>query len=297
MADLDRLSTQLNSFGVWQFTDGVSSAEARAMAQRIESLGYSALWIPEAVGRHAFVNSANLLLATDKLVIATGIAGIHNRPAWSTKMAATELDELSGGRFILGLGVSHAPMVTLRGLDYSKPLTAMREYLDVIDHAVTMTPGAMAPIVLAALGPKMLELAAARTAGAHPYWTTPEHTAEARELVGPDAWLCVEQKCVLTSDREIAHARANEQLEMYISLPNYRNSWIRLGFTEEEIDGRAPRFIDAVVAWGDENAIAARLQEHIDAGASHVCIQAVDASGDRSRPDWNLLETFAPGSV
>lgn len=297
MADLDRLSTQLNSFGVWQFTDGVSSAEARAMAQRIESLGYSALWIPEAVGRHAFVNSANLLLATDKLVIATGIAGIHNRPAWSTKMAATELDELSGGRFILGLGVSHAPMVTLRGLDYSKPLTAMREYLDVIDHAVTMTPGAMAPIVLAALGPKMLELAAARTAGAHPYWTTPEHTAEARELVGPDAWLCVEQKCVLTSDREIAHARANEQLEMYISLPNYRNSWIRLGFTEEEIDGRAPRFVDAVVAWGDENAIAARLQEHIDAGASHVCIQAVDASGDRSRPDWNLLETFAPGSV
>lgn len=297
MADLDRLSTQLNSFGVWQFTDGVSSAEARAMAQRIESLGYSALWIPEAVGRHAFVNSANLLLATDELVIATGIAGIHNRPAWSTKMAATELDELSGGRFILGLGVSHAPMVTLRGLDYSKPLTAMREYLDVIDHAVTMTPGAMAPIVLAALGPKMLELAAARTAGAHPYWTTPEHTAEARELVGPDAWLCVEQKCVLTSDREIAHARANEQLEMYISLPNYRNSWIRLGFTEEEIDGRAPRFVDAVVAWGDENAIAARLQEHIDAGASHVCIQAVDASGDRSRPDWNLLETFAPGSL
>ncbi|MDG1366190.1 MAG: TIGR03620 family F420-dependent LLM class oxidoreductase, partial [Acidimicrobiales bacterium] len=251
MADLDRLSTQLNSFGVWQFTDGVSSAEARTMAQRIESLGYSALWIPEAVGRHAFVNSANLLLATDELVIATGIAGIHNRPAWSTKMAATELDELSGGRFILGLGVSHAPMVTLRGLDYSKPLTAMREYLDVIDHAVTMTPGAMAPIVLAALGPKMLELAAARTAGAHPYWTTPEHTAEARELVGPDAWLCVEQKCVLTSDREIAHARANEQLEMYISLPNYRNSWIRLGFTEEEIDGRAPRFVDAVVAWGD----------------------------------------------
>lgn len=297
MADLDRLSTQLNSFGVWQFTDGVSSAEARAMAQRIESLGYSALWIPEAVGRHAFVNSANLLLATDELVIATGIAGIHNRPAWSTKMAATELDELSGGRFILGLGVSHAPMVTLRGLDYSKPLTAMREYLDVIDHAVTMTPGAMAPIVLAALGPKMLELAATRTAGAHPYWTTPEHTAEARKLVGPDAWLCVEQKCVLTSDREIAHARANEQLEMYISLPNYRNSWIRLGFTEEEIDGRAPRFVDAVVAWGDENAIAARLQEHIDAGASHVCIQAVDASGDRSRPDWNLLETFAPGSV
>ena len=297
MADLDRLTERLGSFGVWQFTDGISSAEAREMAQRIESLGYSALWIPEAVGRHAFVNSANLLLATDELVVATGIAGIHNRPAWATKMAATELDELSGGRFVLGLGVSHAPMVTLRGLDYSKPLTAMREYLDVIDQAVTMTPGEMPPIVLAALGPKMLQLSATRTAGAHPYWTTPEHTAEARELIGPDAWLCVEQKCVLTTDREVAHARANEQLEMYIALPNYRNSWLRLGFTEEEIDGRAPRFVDAVVAWGDEDTIAARLQEHVDAGASHVCIQAVDTGGDRSRPDWNLLETFAPRST
>jgi probable F420-dependent oxidoreductase len=297
MADLNRLSAQLNSFGVWQFTDGVSSSEARTMAQRIESLGYSALWVPEAVGRHAFVNSANLLLATDELVIATGIAGIHNRPAWSTKMAATELDELSGGRFVLGLGVSHAPMVTLRGLDYTKPLTAMRDYLEAIEHAITMTPGEMAPVVLAALGPKMLELSASRTVGAHPYWTTPEHTAQAREIVGPDAWLCVEQKCILTTDRDIAHARANEQLEMYISLPNYRNNWIRLGFTDDEIDGRASRFVDAVVAWGDEDAIAARLQEHVDAGASHVCIQAVDVSGDRSRPDWNLLETFAPRSA
>lgn len=297
MADLDRLSERLGSFGVWQFTDGVSGSEAREMAQRIESLGYSALWIPEALGRHAFVNSANLLTATDELVIATGIAGIHNHQPWSAKMAATELDELSDGRFVLGLGVSHAPMVTLRGADYSRPLTAMRQYLDVIDEAVTMTPGEMAPIVLAALGPKMLELSATRTAGAHPYWTTPEHTAEAREIVGPDAWLCVEQKCVLTTDREVAHARANEQLDIYISLPNYRNNWLRLGFTDEEIDGRDPRFLDAVVAWGDEDAIASRLQEHVDAGASHVCIQAVDTSGDRSNPDWNLLETFAPRSA
>ena len=294
MADQHRRSDQLDSFGVWQFTDGVSSAEAVEMAQRIESLGYSALWVPEAVGRHVFVNSANLLLATDDLVVATGIAGIHNRPAWSTKMAATELDELSGGRFVLGLGVSHAPMVTLRGLDYSKPLSTMRDYLDAIDQAITMTPGEMPPIVLAALGPKMLELAGTRTAGAHPYWTTPEHTAEARAIMGPDAWLCVEQKCILTTDRDIAHARANEQLEMYSSLPNYRNNWIRLGFTEDEIDGRAARFVDAVVAWGDDAAIANRLQAHVDAGASHVCIQAVDVSGDRSRPDWNLLETFAP---
>ncbi len=266
------------------------------MAQRIESLGYSALWIPEAVGRHAFVNAANLLTATDDLVVATGIAGIHNRPAWTTKMAATELDELSGGRFVLGLGVSHAPMVGMRGLDYSKPLTAMREYLDVIDEALAMTPGEMAPIVLAALGPKMLELAATRTAGAHPYWTTPDHTAQAREIMGPDAWLCVEQKVVLTTDREVAYARAADQLGMYITLPNYRNNWIRLGFSEAEIDGMEPRFVDAVVAWGDEETVAARLQAHVDAGASHVCIQAVDAGGDRARPDWNLLEILSPAA-
>lgn len=296
MADIDQLTRHLGSFGVWQFTDGISSAEGREMAQRIESLGYSALWIPEALGRHAFVNAANLLMATDELVIATGIAGIHNRPAWATKMAATELDELSDGRFVLGLGVSHAPMVGLRGVDYSKPLTMMREYLDVIDEAVTMTPGAMPPVVLAALGPKMLELSATRTAGAHPYWTTPEHTAQAREIIGPDAWLCVEQKCVLTTDRDVAHARANEQLDIYIALPNYRNNWFRLGFSEDEVDNRAPRFLDAVVAWGDEDTIAARLQEHVDAGASHVCIQAVDTSGERNHPDWNLLEAFAPRS-
>lgn len=294
MADMEKLGNRLSHFGVWQFTDGVSSGEARDMAQRIESLGYSALWIPEAVGRHAFVNAANLLTATDELIIATGIAGIHNRPAWTTKMGATELDELSHGRFILGLGVSHAPMVGMRGLDVGKPLSGMRTYLDTMDEALAMTPGEMPPVVLAALGPKMLGLAATRTAGAHPYWTTPDHTAQAREIMGPDAWLCVEQKAVLTTDREVAYARAADQLGMYITLPNYRNNWMRLGFSEAEIDGLEPRFVDAVVAWGDEDAIATRLQQHRDAGASHVCIQAVDPGGDRARPDWNLLEIFSP---
>ncbi|MGB1682003.1 MAG: LLM class F420-dependent oxidoreductase, partial [Acidimicrobiales bacterium] len=117
---------------------------------------------------------------------------------------------------------------------------------------------------------------------------------QAREIMGPDAWLCVEQKAVLTTDREVAYARAADQLGMYITLPNYRNNWMRLGFSEAEIDGLEPRFVDAVVAWGDEDAIATRLQQHRDAGASHVCIQAVDPSGDRARPDWNLLEIFSP---
>ena len=151
-------------------------------------------------------------------------------------------------------------------------------------------------MVLAALGPKMLELSATKAAGAHPYWTTPEHTAQARRIMGPDALLCVEQKCVLTTDRELAHTRANEQLQLYAALPNYRNSWLRLGFSEEEIDSRAARFVDAVVAWGTEDDIAARIRAHYDAGASHVCIQAVPPDGSRGGPDWDLLEALAPNA-
>jgi probable F420-dependent oxidoreductase len=212
------------------------------------------------------------------------------------KQGAASLAELSGGRFVLGMGVSHAPLVTgLRKLDYSKPLTTMRTYLDDMDTSLYMAvpPAEEVPVVLAALGPKMLELAAERTKGAHPYWTTPEHTAMAREIMGPDAWLCVEQKCVLTTDADLAHATTNDQLGMYADLPNYRNNWKRLGFTEDEITDRAPRFLDAVMAWGDEAAIADRIQAHYNAGASHVCIQPIDPE-TRGEPDWRLLEALSP---
>ena len=228
------LDQKLGTTGVWFFTDLLDHGRSRELAARIESLGYAALWIPDTVGRDPFVNAALLLESTTDLVVATGIANIHMRHPGMMKQGAASLAELSGGRFVLGMGVSHAPLVTgLRKLDYSKPLTTMRTYLDDMDTSLYMAvpPAEEAPVVLAALGPKMLELAAERTKGAHPYWTTPEHTAMAREIMGPDAWLCVEQKCVLTTDADLAHATTNDQLGMYADLPNYRNNWKRLGFT------------------------------------------------------------------
>ena len=291
------ITEQLTAPGVWQFTDGRSAQQAQQTAARIESLGYSAQWFGEATGKNAFVNAATLLFGTKRLIVATGIASIHLRHPAAMQQAGLDLAELSGGRFVLGIGVSHAPMVEgLRNLPYEKPLATMRSYLEAMQGALIMpTPNTEPPpVVLAALGPRMLELSAAKAAGAHPYWTTPEHTAQARQIMGPDALLCVEQKCVLTTDRELAHTRADEQLQIYAALPNYRNSWTRLGFSEEEIDSRAPRFVDAVVAWGTEDDIAARIQAHYDAGASHVCIQAVAPDGSRGGPDWNLLEALAP---
>ncbi len=286
--------------GVWQYTDAMTVTRARECAARIEELGYSAQWIPEAAGRHAFVNAANLLAGTESLVVATGIASIHMRHPWTMRAAAVGLAEMSGGRFVLGIGVSHAPMVEgLRGLSYDKPLSTMRTYLEAMEGALFMPEPAVdpPPVVLAALGPKMLALAAEKTAGAHPYWTTPDHTARAREIMGPDALLCVEQKCVRTTDRDVAHARADEQLALYVTLPNYRNNWLRLGFTDEEIDGRDPRFVDAVVAWGTEEQIADRIKAHYDAGATHVCIQAVPPDGRTGEPDWDLLEALAPAGT
>lgn len=288
--------TKLATTGVWFFTDMLTTGQSRETAARIESLGYSALWIPDTLGRDPFVNAATLLDATTDLIVATGIANIHMRHPGMMKQGAFSLAELSGGRFVLGLGVSHAPMVEgLRQLPYEKPLSTMRTYVDAMNGSMYMgvAPAEEPLTVLAALGPKMLAMAAEKTAGAHPYWTTPEHTAQAREIMGPDALLCVEQKCVLTTDADVAHAVTRDQLGMYADLPNYRNNWIRLGFSEEEIEARDPRFLDAVMAWGDESAIAARVQAHYDAGATHVCIQPIDPD-DRSQPDWRLLEALSP---
>ena len=212
------------------------------------------------------------------------------------KQVANTLAEQTGGRFVLGLGVSHGPMVAgLRGLDYSKPLTKMRDYLAAME---TQPYRGIAPedeplVLLAALGPKMLELSASAADGAHPYWTTPEHTAMAREALGPDALLCVEQKVVFTTDADAARAAGNQQIDRYAALPNYRNNWIRLGFSDDEIEQRDHRFVDAVVVWGDEDRVRAGVQAHYDAGADHVCVQPVnpDMSADI---DWNALELLAP---
>lgn len=291
------LRDQLRTTGVWYFTDGMAASEAAEFASRLEQLGYSALWLPDTVGRDPFVHIAHLAPHTSSLVFATGIASIFHRHAGPMKQAAMTLAEQTANRFVLGLGVSHAPIVTgLRQLDYSRPLTKMRDYLHAMDNSpYGAVAGEAPPRLLAALGPKMLELARDGADGAHPYWTTPDHTAEARRILGPDKLLCVEQKVCLSTDPAAARAAANNAIATYAALPNYRNNWKRIGFTEQEIESRDHRFVDAVVAWGDESAIRARVQEHHDAGADHVCIQPLSTEGFGVL-DWNALEALAPSA-
>lgn len=290
------LRERLATTGVWFFTDGLPAGQAAELAGRVESLGFSALWLPETVSRDPFSHIAYLASQTERLVYATGIASIFSRQPGPMKQAAITVAEQTGGRFVLGLGVSHQPMVEgLRGLDYSKPLSQMRSYLAAMDASPYRGAGAdaMPPRLLAALGPRMLELAASAADGAHPYWTTPEHTAEARAIMGPDALLCVEQKVCLSADADAARAAAKTALSIYAALPNYRNNWIRLGFTDDEIEQRADRFVDAVVVWGDADRLRAGVQAHYDAGADHVCVQPLSPDG-AFQMDWNALEALAP---
>ena len=287
---------ELGKTGVWYFTEGMSALEAAQAAQRIEALGYGALWIPETIGRHPFAHAAWLLANTAKLVVATGIASIYHREPGVTLAAQHTLAEQSGNRFLLGLGVSHKPMVEgVRGLTYGKPVATMRSYLEKMDTAPYMAPKGedTPPRVIAALGPKMLELARDACQGAHPYFTSPEHTAMARQTLGPEPWLCVEQKVVLEDDPENARKVARATAQTYLPLPNYRNNWKRMGMTEADLaDGGSDAFIDATFAWGDAAAIKARIQAHLDAGASHVCIQPVNPDGSRTL-HWEALEVLA----
>lgn len=287
---------RLQSPGVWFFTDGMARGEAAEAAARIEQLGYSALWLPETVGRDPFAHIAFLAEHTGSLVLATGIANIFHRHPGAMRQAALTLAEQTGGRFVLGLGVSHAPMVEgLRRLDYRRPLSRMRTYLEDMDASPYAAPEAdPPPRLLGALGPRMLELARERADGAHPYFTTPEHTRRARETLGDDKLLCVEQKVVLSTDADHARQVAAEAIGMYAGLPNYRNNWLRLGFDEDEIERRDPRFVDAVVAWGDAEALRERVRAHYDAGATHVCVQPLGPR--RGTLDWAALEALAPGT-
>ena len=288
--------TSIGKVGIWTGSlDPVPSARAKELAAELETLGYGAIWLPEAVGRDPFVHAALLLGATERINLATGIASIYARDAYASNAAWRTVSEAFPGRFLLGLGVSHQPMVEgIRGHDYGPPLTAMRTYLDAMDTGLFFgAPPSVEPQrCLAALGPKMLALAAARTAGAHPYFQTPEHTRQAREIMGPDALLMPEQMCVLSTDADTARTIARNAMQMYLGLPNYRNNLLRLGFPAEEIDqgGGSDRLVDAIVVWGDEAAVAARVREHHDAGADHVCVQVLgDGRGYVPDAEWRRL--------
>jgi probable F420-dependent oxidoreductase len=288
---------RLGPIGVWYFTESLSAPQAAEMAQRVETLGYSALWLPEAVGRHPFAHAAWLLANTERLIVATGIANIYARDPGSSAAAQKTLAEQSNGRFLLGLGVSHRPMVEgVRGHVYASPVKTMRSYLERMQKSPYMAPqpAEPPPTVIAALGPLMLKLAAAMTQGAHPYFTTPEHTALARAAMGPSAWLCVEQKVLLETDAQKARALGRGAAAIYLGLENYRNNWKRLGFSDSDLaNGGSDKFIDATIAWGDVGAIRKRIRAHQDAGASHVCIQPINPAGV-PLPDWNVLEALAP---
>jgi len=289
---------QHGSIGVWFFTEGLGAPQAAEFAQRVESLGYSHLWLPETTGRDPFAHIAWLAARTERLGFATGIANIYHRHPGPMRQAAYTLAEQSGDRFLLGLGVSHAPLVAgLRKLEYRAPVATMRAYLEQMNASPYSGPQPARPpqTVIAALGPKMLALAAERTDGAHPYWTTPEHTEEARAILGPDKLLCVEQKICLETDAARARAAGRAALRIYAALPNYRNNWLRMGYSEGDLaDGGSDRLIDGLVAWGDAKAIRERVQAHRDAGATHVCIQPLKSEGRMGEVDWRALEELAP---
>lgn len=256
----------LGRFGVWTF-----GAPTPEQAAEIEKLGYGAVWPGGSpAGDLAFVEP--LLAATEKLQVATGIVNVWTAPAAQVAESYHRIEAAHPGRFILGVGIGHPEHTK----EYRKPYDVLVEYLDELDAAGVP----VARRVVAALGPKVLRLAADRSAGAHPYLTTPEHTAEARKLIGPDVFLAPEHKVVLTdsSAEATAEARAigRQTVDFYLNLSNYLNNWRRLGFSEDDIaKPGSDALIDAVVAHGTPEAIAARLTEHLDAGADHVTIQVL----------------------
>jgi probable F420-dependent oxidoreductase len=269
------------------------------MAAELESLGYAALWIPEAWGREAFTSASVLLSATSGMHIATGIANIWARDAVNASNAAKTLNAAFEDRFILGLGVSHEPLVErMRGHDYNSPVKVMREYLNAMDAApMRAYEGEQRYArVLAALGPKMLEVARELSDGVLPYLVTPEHTKIAREALG-DKFVGVEQAVVLGENREEFLRRAHAHLEIYTGLDNYKNNWRRLGFDDEDfVRGGSERLCDTMVVHGDENAIMARIDEHRQAGADHVCLQVLGQDPNVAPMDeWRALASFVTG--
>lgn len=285
----------IKRLGVWAATDSLTAEQAARLAQQVEGWGYGALWYPEALGRNSLAHASWLLSQTKSLVIATGIANIYARDAQSSAAGRHTLNEQSNGRFLLGLGVSHVPLVEgARGHEYQKPLVKMRGYLEEMAKAPysAPAPAQSGELVLAALAPGMLRLSGELTDGAHPYNTNPEHTARARTILGVKKRLYVEQLVVLETDPDRGRAVARKFLGFYITLPNYRNAWIGMGFTDAEMDGLAERFVDSIVAWGDVAAIRRRLDEHWQAGANHVCIQAIHENGI----DFKALEALQPGA-
>ena len=274
----DTLRATLGRVGIWSFgLQANRAADAQAGIAAYEGLGYSATWFPESIGSKEALSHAALLLAGgSRMAVATGIANIYARDAAAMISGARTLAEAYPGRFVLGIGVSHAPSVAARGGIYGHPIQTMTAYLDAMDAAAWSGPALpdRPPVLLAALGPRMLELAAERADGAHPYFVPVEHTRIARERLGPDPVLAVEVTAVLDADPSRARVTARAFATRYLATVNYANNLRRLGWSDEDVaGGGSDRLLDAVVVQGDAAAIARRVREHLDAGADHVCVQ------------------------
>jgi probable F420-dependent oxidoreductase len=279
----------LSAVGIWSSQLRYGNAdEAADAAAELEELGFTALWIPD-IGGPVLDSVDHLLASTKHAVVATGILNLWMHEPSDVAARYASLTETHGDRFLLGIGVSHAPLIDSKEPGrYRKPLAATRAFLDAID--ATEQPVPVENRVLAALGPKMLELSATHARGAHPYLVTPDHTRQAREVLGDGPLLLPEQTVLLTDNRDEARAVGTDWLRAYLALPNYANNLLRSGFTEDDLSSISDRLFDAVIAWGDAGAIVRRVDEHKQAGADHVCVQALTADPrEFPREQWRRL--------
>ncbi|WP_158169965.1 TIGR03620 family F420-dependent LLM class oxidoreductase [Mycolicibacterium smegmatis] len=287
--------------GIWTpVFDRVPGNRVCELAVELEELGYGAIWLPEGLGKDPFIELALLLSATRSIIGATGIANIWARDAVTTACAARSLTDAFPERVLVGLGVSHRSLVSdVRGHRYAKPLEAMSNYLQAVHNApyTAVRSGSEPRYLLAALGPRMLALAATRTSGAHTYLVTPEHTAGARKELGAAALLCPQQAVILDTNGERARNAARDYLAGYLAMPNYRNNLARLGFHDDLDRGGTDRLIDALVPWGDVALIRQRVRDHLDAGADHVAIHVVvpDSGDPVPREQWRILAPAVVG--
>jgi probable F420-dependent oxidoreductase len=287
---------ELGKFGIFSYLDTLSSAEVAAFARKLEHLGYSALWFPETFGRDPFVCATHVLGNTERLIAGAAVAVVWKRAPAAMAGAARTLGEMFPGRFVLGMGVSGSLFMKRHGLNYQKPLSYMREYLARMREAPYYgpRPAVEPPIILAALRPRMLELAVGETGGTITALMPPAAVATMRETIGPGKWICAQQVVMLETDAARARAAARKFLHFYLGSPTYHAHLRALGFTDVDLAGDgSDRLIDALVAWGDEQRMRGSLKAHLDAGANQVVISAISSAGGH-RPDERALEALAP---
>lgn len=279
--------------------DSMSAGELIDHAQRLEGLGYPAMWITDVFGREIYVTAGHLLAHTTAIKVATGIAHIYGRDPIASEQAGRTLSEFSGGRFIQGLGVSHPVAAEMRGVAWENPATKMREYVLAMRGETpihTPSDAPPVPIWIAAHGPKMMAVAAEVADGANTYLQPPDHSRTSRDVLGPDKALNVVMPCCLTTNPEVGRAAGRRVLSIYLPLPAYQRQWAADGFDESDwSDGGSDRLVDTYVAWGDLDAIRGRMQAHIDAGATGISLSALPADRDPSSA-WELIVALAPGA-